>query len=178
MTRLILALCLTEINKNSARLDTADRTYTGNQKKIIQTSVRLEMDVFYALFICNHGPQPQRREGDSRGKVLCIYFSIVPAVLRKYQGFVLYRQIWQCNENITDCGGKRAVVLPTECPHSEGLLAGICLTNVSPRYSPGLGAVVTNDLCIKRIDKNYFVVSKYTLIGLLEISIFLHNTPS
>ena len=42
-----------------------------------------------ALVICN-----QRRAGDSRGKVdgkvLCFYFSIVPAVQRKCQGFVLY----------------------------------------------------------------------------------------
>ena len=58
----------------------------------------------------------------------------------KCQGFVLCRQTWQCNENITDCGGKRAVVLPTGCPRSAGLLAGICRTKVkSPRYSLGVG---------------------------------------
>ena len=39
-------------------------------------------------------PQPERRAGDSRGKVLCSYFSIVPTVRVKYQGFVIYRQIW------------------------------------------------------------------------------------
>ena len=44
-----------------------------------------------ALVICNHGP-PEVGGGDSRGKVLCFYFSIVPAVPRIYQGFVLYRQ--------------------------------------------------------------------------------------
>ena len=48
----------------------------------------------------------------------------------KCQGFILYRQTWQCNENITDCGGERAVVLPTGCPRSAGLLAGICRTKV------------------------------------------------
>ena len=60
----------------------------------------------YALVICNHGPQPRRRAGDILGKMLCFYFSIVPTVPRKYQEFVLYGQIWQCNENITDCRGK------------------------------------------------------------------------
>ena len=65
-------------------------------------------------------PQARKRVGDSSGKVLCFYFSIVPAVPRKYLGFVLYRQIWQCNENITDCRGKGLW-----CSRSEGLLAGI-----------------------------------------------------
>ena len=37
-------------------------------------------------------PQPQGPE-ESRGKVLCFYFYIVPAVLRKYQGSVSYWQI-------------------------------------------------------------------------------------
>ena len=65
----------------------------------------------YALLIFKHSsfvitPQPRRRARDSRGKVLCFYFSNVSAVPRKYQGFVSYRQIWQCNENITDCRGK------------------------------------------------------------------------
>ena len=67
----------------------------------------------------------------------------------KCQGFVLYRQTWQCNENITDCGGKRAVVLPTGCPRSAGLLAGICRTKVKvPAIPQGWGAVVTNDYIV------------------------------
>ena len=58
----------------------------------------------------------------------------------KCQGFVLYRQTWQCNENITDCEGKRAVVLPTGCPRSAGLLAGICRTKVKvPAIPRGWG---------------------------------------
>ena len=59
----------------------------------------------------------------------------------------LFRQTWQCNENITVCGGKRAVVLPTGCPRSAGLLAGICRTKVKvPAIPRGWGgAVVTND---------------------------------
>ena len=58
----------------------------------------------------------------------------------KCQGFVLYRQTWQCNENITDCGGERAVVLPTGCPRSAGLLAGICRTKVKvPAIPRGWG---------------------------------------
>ena len=70
------------------------------------------------------------------------YFFIVPAVRGKCQGFVLYRQTWQCNENITDCGGKRAVVLPTGCPRSAGLLAGICRTKVKvPAIPLGWGGV-------------------------------------
>ena len=34
---------------------------------------------------------------------------------------MLYRQNRQCNENITDCGGKTAVVLPADCPRSVGV---------------------------------------------------------
>ena len=69
----------------------------------------------------------------------------------KCQGFVLYRQTWQCNENITDCGGKRAVVLPTGCPRSVGLLAGICRTKVKcpaiPRGWGGPWLQITSALC-------------------------------
>ena len=58
----------------------------------------------------------------------------------KCQAFVLYRQTWQCNENITDYGGKRAVVLPTGCPCSAGLLAGICRTKAKvPAIPRGWG---------------------------------------
>ena len=70
-------------------------------------------------------PPPPPSPKGGQGIELCFYFSIVPAVQRKYQGFVLYRQTWQCNENLTDCGGKRLW-----CPRSEGLLAGICRTKV------------------------------------------------
>ena len=37
------------------------------------------------------------------------YFSISLAVPRKYQGFALFRQIWQCNENITDYWEKGSI---------------------------------------------------------------------
>ena len=99
-----------------------------------------------ALVICNHAPPPPPPEGGA-GVKPCFYFLIVPAVRGKCQGFVLYRPQWQCNENITDCGGKRAVVLPTGCPGSAGLLAGICRTKVKvPAIPRGWGgAVVTND---------------------------------
>ena len=30
----------------------------------------------------------------------------------------------QCNENITDCGGKTTVVLPADCPRSVEVIAG------------------------------------------------------
>ena len=61
---------------------------------------------------------------------------------------VLYMQKRLCNENITDCGGKTAVVLPADCPRSEGV--GLCSRGLKnkkskSRYSPGVGAVVTND---------------------------------
>ena len=45
-------------------------------------------------------------------------------------GALTGRQICQCNEKITDCRGKRAVVLPTGCPRNMGLIAGICWTKV------------------------------------------------
>ena len=35
-----------------------------------------------------------------------VVFFIFSAVPRKYQGCVLYRQILQCDENITDCRDK------------------------------------------------------------------------
>ena len=44
------------------------------------------------------------------------------------------------------------MVLPTECPFSEGLLAGICRTKVkvpAVLFHGDWGAVVTNDLCIR-----------------------------
>ena len=53
-------------------------------------------------------------------------------------GFMLYRQKRQCNENKTV--GENDTVLPTDCPHSVGFLAGFCWTEShSPCYSPGLG---------------------------------------
>ena len=74
----------------------------------------------------------------------------------KCQGFVLYRQTWQCNENITDCGGKRAVVLPTGCPRSAGLLAGICRTKVKvpaiPREWGGPWLQMTSALRLQMAD--------------------------
>ena len=86
-------------------------------------------------------PKPRRRVGDSRRKVLCFYFSIVSAVPRKYQGFVLYRQIWQCNKNITDCWGKGPWFYQLGVP-----TAVICWTKVKVSAIPrGLGGVVTND---------------------------------
>ena len=101
-------------------------------------SLFLEQPIhIYALVICNHGPPPP--EGGQEFS-RCFYFLIVPAVRGKCQGFVLYRQTWQCNENITDYGGKRAVVLPTGCPRSAGLLAGICRTKVKvPAIPRGWG---------------------------------------
>ena len=44
------------------------------------------------------------------------------------------------------------MVLPTECPRSEGLLAGICRTKVKvPAIPLGLWVVVTNDKCIRTV---------------------------
>ena len=43
-------------------------------------------------------------------------------------------------------GGLIAEILPSVHPRSAGLLAGICWKeSQSPRYFPGVGAVVTND---------------------------------
>ena len=60
-------------------------------------------------------------------------------------------QILYCQLGINSwLRGKTAVVLPTSSPRRVGFLAGICWTKSrSPRYSLGLGGVVTNDLCIK-----------------------------
>ena len=61
-------------------------------------------------------------------------------------GFALYWQKGPLNEKIAGCGGKTAVVLPTSSPCRVGPLIGIFWTkSQSPRYSPGVGAVVTND---------------------------------
>ena len=46
------------------------------------------------------------------------------------------------------CGGG-GEGLPVGCFRSAGLIAGICWTkSQSPRYSQGVGSVVTNDWCI------------------------------
>ena len=93
------------------RPDMTSAVYHGSKKSNKQS---------YALVICNYGPQSRGRAGDSRGNVRCFYFCIVPAVRGKYPGFVLYRQKRQCNENITDCGGKllwfyQLTVLSRQC---------------------------------------------------------------
>ena len=64
----------------------------------------------------------------------------------KCQGFVLYRQTWQCNENITDCGGGggggggkgRGFTnwMPPQCGAFSRDLQD---KSQSPRYSPGVG---------------------------------------
>ena len=47
-------------------------------------------------------------------------------------------------------GRGKDVVLLTCFPRSVGLLAGICWKkSQSPSYSLGLGAMVTNDWCVK-----------------------------
>ena len=55
----------------------------------------------------------------------------------------------QCNENITNCKGKWRRFYQLAVPPVWSLfLAGFCWTeSQSPRYSSGLGAVVTNDWC-------------------------------
>ena len=76
----------------------------------------------------------------------------------KCQGFALYGkgggempgicliwQNWQFNVKHDRLRGKRAVVLPTGCPHSVWLLVGICK---GPAISWGRVAVVINDWCI------------------------------
>ena len=79
----------------------------------------------------------------------------------KCQGFVLYRQTWQCNENITDCGGKRAVVLPNWMPPQCGAFRrDLQDKSQSPRYSPGVGGgVVTNDYCINTSSLDFMLNS-------------------
>ena len=58
----------------------------------------------------------------------------------------MYRQKWQCNV-------KMPVVLPTGCPCSVGVIAGICWmqSQKSPLFprAGGGGCVVTNDWCIR-----------------------------
>ena len=65
-------------------------------------------------------------------------------------------KILQCMYNITDWG-KTAVVLPTGCPRSVGLLAGLCRTKGKvPTIPLGWGGweVVTNDWCITKYFSN------------------------
>ena len=59
-------------------------------------------------------------------------FAIVPAFGEgggggswKYQGFVLFRQKRQCNENLADCEvGGTALVLPADCLRNVSVMAG------------------------------------------------------
>ena len=61
---------------------------------------------------------PRRRAGDSCGIVLCFYFSM----LGKCQGFVSYRQKWQCNKNRSHCGGKGPWFYQLAVPAVWGIL--------------------------------------------------------
>ena len=83
---------------------------------------------------------------DSRGKVVCFNFTIVSAVPRKYKGFVLYRQIWQCNENITNCLGKWLWFYQLGFPTVRGFKQGSAGQKLKFPLFPGAGAVVTSAL--------------------------------
>ena len=64
-------------------------------------------------------------------KMCCVYtLPLSPQCRGNNARFVSYKQKWQCNVNIT-AAGKRAVVLPTGCPRSVGLLTGIFWTKKS-----------------------------------------------
>ena len=78
------------------------------------------------------------RAGASCGNVLCFYFSIAPQCRGNARDLCFIGKVAvQCKHN--RLLGKMAVVLPTGCPRSVGLLAGICWTkSQSPRYTPGL----------------------------------------
>ena len=84
--------------------------------------------------------------GDSRGKVLCFYFSIVLPLSPQCRGntkvFVLDRQIWQClcNENITDYRGKR-------------------------QWFYQLGAPTVRALSRDLLDKNEFIRKRFIIIS-------------
>ena len=62
---------------------------------------------------------------------------------------ICIRQKWQCSVKQMGLMGKMALVLPTDCPGSVGLLAGNLLAGKpkSPLF-PGAGDVVTSDWCI------------------------------
>ena len=54
----------------------------------------------YALDICSHGPTPGGGWGKPRKLAAFFFFLLL------HTRDLLYRQKRQCNENITDCGGK------------------------------------------------------------------------
>ena len=63
------------------------------------------------------------------------------------------RQPRQCSI-VTDCGGELAWFCQLAVPQCGGYYGEMQTQNQSPRHSPGrgeggVGAVVTNDLCIK-----------------------------
>ena len=88
------------------------------------------------------------RSGDSGENVLSFYLFVTPAVLGEW-GFVYTQEQEQGFYPlfVLLVQGQIAEVLPTVCPCSKGLLAGICWKK-SQRlcYFPWVeGAVVTND---------------------------------
>ena len=58
------------------------------------------------------------------------FFFILPVVPRKNQGCVLYRQIWQCDENIPDCREKG--------PQGGAFSRDLLDKSQIPRFSTGL----------------------------------------
>ena len=67
-----------------------------------------------------------------------------------YQGFVLYRQIWQCNGNITDYRGNGPWFYQLGVPTVRGFSRD--QLDYSPELGGGGGGVVTNDWCISITD--------------------------
>ena len=60
-------------------------------------------------------------------------------MLKKYQGFVLYRQIWQSNENITDYRGKWPCFYQLGVPAVRGFKQGSGGQKSKSPLFPGAG---------------------------------------
>ena len=81
-------------------------------------------------------------------EICCFYFCILPPVWGGGGGEIPGKCVghkWQCNvkHKLNRLLEKTVMVLPIGCLRSDGPLAGICWTeSQSPRYSPGLGAMV------------------------------------
>ena len=97
--------------------------------------------------IVTTAPNPRGSVGDGGENVPI--FCIIPAVPGECWYFGFRRKLAGITAAHGKTRGQMAVVLPTVCPRSVWLIPGIFRTkSQSPRYSPGVGAMVTNDWCV------------------------------
>ena len=99
---------------------------------------------------------PNPRAGWGIAGKKCWVFTFASS--QQCRGIVFFLGENTCSGDYSCERGHIAVVLPTVCPHSMGLIAGIFWTKCeSPRYSPGVegGAVVTNNWCINHHEGLY-----------------------